>query len=80
MRRIELTWIEEQKLLSLTVEDGMNEGGNQFIEEGGKPMKKIRGDVLKQGGEIIEKLFVFYEYFQVGFGILAVDLDEIFFN
>ena len=39
MRRIELTWIEEQKLLSLTVEDGKNEGRNQFIE-GGKAFEK----------------------------------------
>jgi len=46
----------------------------------GEAYEKNKGDVLKQGGEIIEKLFVFYEYFQVGFGILAVDLDEIFFN
>ena len=40
-------------------------------------MKKIRNVnvLLKQGGKIIKKLFVFYEYFQVGFGILAVDLD-----
>ena len=60
---MELTWIEEHKLLSLDVKDGFKR-----VEISWK-VNYRGGDVrLEQGGEIIEKLFVFHEYFQVRSG------------